>query len=104
MSNNNTIAKFSGANTTIVNTNENDITLDGLVKTMENWRTHKQNRQEPIPEAIWDQIFILLDKFSETTLRSALNISGGQFRHKMQQRSEAHTSHEETPNSSVPFR
>ncbi|MBY0544290.1 MAG: hypothetical protein K2Q14_01945 [Gammaproteobacteria bacterium] len=35
------------------------ITLDKVVLAMANWRTNKKSPQEPIPESIWQQVFVL---------------------------------------------
>lgn len=63
-----------------------EVTLDSAVKAMEHWRANKRNRLEPIPEPIWQQIFILLDRFSESTLRTALCISTDQFQRRLAER------------------
>lgn len=56
-----------------------DVTLDKLVLAMTNWRANKKNPQEAIPEEIWQQITLLLNKFPEATLRAATGITGGQM-------------------------
>lgn len=59
------------------------ITLDDVLKAMDQWRANKRKRAEQIPESIWQQIFALHERFSESTLRSALGISAAQFQRKL---------------------
>jgi hypothetical protein len=59
------------------------VTLDDVIKAMEQWRANKRRQAEQIPESIWQQIFALLERFSESTLRSALRISAAQFQRKL---------------------
>ena len=61
------------------------ITLDSVVEAMVNWRVSKKSPQESIPNSIWEQIFVLLKKFPESTLRAATGISSNQFRRKLQE-------------------
>lgn len=76
------------------------ITLDSVVKAMEVWRSNKKCVQEQIPEAIWQQIIPLLNRFSEATLRSALGLTTAQFRRRLEEPVDAITAHKplaETP-------
>lgn len=59
------------------------ITLDSVIQTITDWRARKDTRNEPIPDVIWKQIFILLKKFPEPTLSAALVISRIQFQRKL---------------------
>ena len=67
---------------------QNAITLDSVIRTMQDWRSNKQNRQEPIPDKIWNDIFLLLDTFPEATLRAVLGITPIQFERKIAERSQ----------------
>jgi hypothetical protein len=59
------------------------ITLDTVVQAMDYWRANKKHPQEQIPDSIWQQIFSLLGKFPESTLRSVLGLTNTQFRRKL---------------------
>lgn len=72
-------------------------TLDDVVQAMDEWRANKKNPQEPIPEAIWRSIYVLLDKFQETTIRAALGISSMQLRRKLEERSAQPTATQQPP-------
>ena len=85
MSIDNTIAKFPHSPQV---TAPSSTTLDNVVEAMVHWRINKKSLQEPIPESIWQQIFVLLEKFPEPTLRAATGISSNQFRRKLHERSE----------------
>lgn len=74
-----------------VSTTTTDVTLDRVVQLMEEWRANKKNIQEPIPESIWQQVLILLEKFPEPTVRAATGISSTQFRRRLEKRSSSCT-------------
>lgn len=78
------------------------ITLDSVVEAIESWRVNKKSMQEPIPESIWQQIFVLLEKFPESTLRAATGISSNQFRRKLQERAEGMNNTSSIPKVSSP--
>lgn len=80
---NNTVTEFPRAKNL-----SKSVTLDDVIQSMIHWRSQKAKPQEQIPDQIWQDIFVLLEKFSETTIRTALGISAAQFRRKMDERQE----------------
>lgn len=79
------------------------MTLDSLVKAMTQWRTNKTNAQEQIPEFIWQQIFILLETFPQTTIRAATGISSTQLRRKLEERSSRSVAHGPSTMATIDF-
>jgi hypothetical protein len=79
------------------------VTLDSLVKAMTDWRTNKKNVQEQIPEWIWQQIYVLLEKFPGSTVRAATGISSTQLRRKLEERSSRTVSHEKPSVATIDF-
>jgi hypothetical protein len=63
----------------------NGIILDDVIQSITDWRATKNNRNVPIPEEIWKNIFILFGKFSEQTLCAALGITNLQFQRKLEE-------------------
>jgi hypothetical protein len=61
------------------------ITLDEVLQAVNNWRANKLARNEPMPSHIWQDIFTLLNKFSEATICAALDIPKAQLRHKLEE-------------------
>lgn len=76
----------------IVTHQAKNITLETVFQSMEHWRANKKNVQEQIPQAIWDDIFILLKTIPEAAVRGALGISAAQFRRKINPSTLASTS------------
>lgn len=64
-------------------------TLEDMIRAMEDWRTNKETRNEQIPDALWKNIFSLLNKFSAQTLCATLAITKMQFQRKLDE----HTPH-----------
>jgi hypothetical protein len=81
MSTNNTIAEFprtaSQAKT---------ITLDEVTQTVSHWRANKKTRSEEMPDEIWQDILLLKNKFSETTICGALGIVKMQLLRKIDEK------------------
>jgi len=63
----------------------NAVTLDDVIQSITHWRATKNNRNVPIPDTIWKDIFILFKKFPEQTLCSALCITKLQFQRKLEE-------------------
>ncbi len=59
--------------------------LDQLVEEFECWRSNKTQRNQPIPEKLWEKIFALADTHSAAKLRALLNITAKQYRDKHEQ-------------------
>ena len=55
------------------------ITLDEVIQALQNWRLIKTHRNERIPEIIWDQIFMLVEKIPYRTVIRAAGITQNQF-------------------------
>jgi hypothetical protein len=53
-----------------------------LINDFEEWRTHKKNTLDPIPDELCRQIFSLEGHYSPTQLRSLFNLSSQQYRSK----------------------
>ena len=68
------------------------ITLEDMLRAMEGWRTNKETRNEQMPDALWKNIFSLLNKFSTKTLCDTLGITKMQFQRKLDE----HTPHAAT--------
>src|SRR3990167_7098094 len=64
----------------------NQVTLESLESMIQTWRSHKNNVQEPIPEEIWDAVFILSKSIPQSKIRTATGITTQQFKRKMQLR------------------
>jgi hypothetical protein len=57
----------------------NSLTLEGVKARLEAWRASKKRANEGIPVALWQQIFELLGKHTETELRSVLRLTPTQL-------------------------
>lgn len=60
-----------------------DITLEDTIRAMTDWRNKKGMRNEQIPDALWKNIFTLLNQFSIQILCATLGISKMQFQRKL---------------------
>ncbi|MBM3887316.1 hypothetical protein FJ364_05290 [Candidatus Dependentiae bacterium] len=58
------------------------ITLDEAVQMITDWRANKATPNEAIPNHIWQHIFSLSERFSETTICTELGITKNQLRYK----------------------
>ena len=54
---------------------DDSVTLDGVRKALNAWRSTKKKQNEKIPQALWEKIAILLNKHTETQVRSALSLT-----------------------------
>ncbi len=57
----------------------NVLSLDGVKETLNHWRTSKKRANEGIPIPLWQQIFGLLGKYTETEIRSVLRLTPTQL-------------------------
>jgi hypothetical protein len=51
------------------------VTIVGVRKALNDWRSSKTRQNEKIPQVFWEQIFILLDKHPESEIRSELTLT-----------------------------
>lgn len=56
-----------------------ELTLERVKEALNNWRTSKKRANEGIPVALWQQIFELLGKHTETEIRSVLHLTPTQL-------------------------
>lgn len=56
-----------------------ELTLERVKETLNNWRSSKKRANEGIPVALWQQIFELLEKHTETEIRSVLHLTPTQL-------------------------
>ena len=80
-----------------------NVTLDGLVQAMAQWRANKQHVAEQIPEFIWQQIYVLLQTYPEPTVRAVTGISNPQLQRKLQERAMRVDVDDASPTSPVEF-
>ena len=52
-----------------------ELTLERVKEALNNWRSSKKRANEGIPVALWQQIFELLGKHTETEIRSVLHLT-----------------------------
>lgn len=64
------------------NNQSKPITLDEAVQIIKDWRANKSTPNEAIPNHIWQYIFSLSARFSETTICTELGITKNQLRYK----------------------
>jgi hypothetical protein len=57
----------------------NSLTLEGVKARLNAWRASKKRSNEGIPIALWQQIFELLGKHTETEIRSVLHLTPTQL-------------------------
>ena len=57
----------------------NSLTLEGVKTKLNAWRASKKRTNEGIPIALWQQIFELLGKHTETEIRSVLHLTPTQL-------------------------
>jgi hypothetical protein len=57
----------------------NELTLERVKESLNNWRASKKRTNEGIPVVIWQQIFELLGRHTESELRSALHLTPTQM-------------------------
>lgn len=57
----------------------NSLTLEGVKTRLNAWRASKKRSNEGIPIALWQQIFELLGKHTETEIRSVLHLTPTQL-------------------------
>lgn len=48
------------------------VTLKEVQGRLNDWRSNKKKQNEKIPQVLWEEIFMLFDKYSETEVRAAL--------------------------------
>ena len=58
------------------------LTLATVLQDFEQWRSAKTYPGEPIPDALWQQIFALADTIAPTKLRVLFNVSNAQYQKK----------------------
>lgn len=56
-----------------------ELTLEKVKEALNNWRSSKKRANEGIPVALWQQIFELLGKHTETEIRSVLHLTPTQL-------------------------
>lgn len=56
-----------------------ELTLEKVKEALTNWRSSKKRVNEGIPVALWQQIFELLGKHTETEIRSVLHLTPTQL-------------------------
>jgi hypothetical protein len=56
-----------------------ELSLERVKEALNNWRTSKKRSNEGIPVFLWQQIFGLLGKHTETEIRSALHLTHTQL-------------------------
>jgi hypothetical protein len=56
-----------------------ELTLERVKETLNSWRTSKKRSNEGIPVSLWQQIFGLLGKHTETEIRSVLHLTPTQL-------------------------
>jgi hypothetical protein len=76
---NNNVTEFPG----VAANQSQEITLDNLIISMNDWRANRGKSNEPIPKEIWEHVFKLSKKFPETTVCTALGITRTQYRRKL---------------------
>lgn len=83
MSNTEKVAAFPGAVAI-----HGEVTLEQVVQQVADWRAHKKSVSEPIPESIWQQLFLLeKNKIPAYTLRGATGIGTKQWYRRFPKRS-----------------
>lgn len=80
----------------------NSLTLEGVQAKLNAWRASKKRSNEGIPITLWQQIFELLGKHTETEIRSVLHLSPTQLERGSALLDEAERLHRESnvPNAS----
>src|SRR5262245_8517574 len=73
-------------NVTPISTIRSTVTLDAVVRAMQEWRNNKDVHQEgSIPHSLWRDIFALSPSLSPTKVRRLLTISKSQYEKKFAQ-------------------
>jgi len=63
-----------------------EITLDGVMLALANWRANKGTRGEQIPNDIWQSIFLLVKKYPDMPVTTMLGITKMQLQRKLDER------------------
>ena len=61
------------------------VTFESVSKDMVDWRDNKVTLGQKIPDDIWKDIFILIEKFPKTNICGAFNITNAQLRAKIKE-------------------
>lgn len=56
-----------------------ELSLEGVKEKLNHWRSTKKRTNEGIPIPLWQQIFELLGKYTETEIRSVLRLTPTQL-------------------------
>ena len=56
-----------------------ELSLEGVKERLNHWRSSKKRANEGIPISLWQQIFALLGKHTETEIRSVLHLTPTQL-------------------------
>jgi hypothetical protein len=56
-----------------------ELSLEGVKERLNHWRSSKKRANEGIPVSLWQQIFSLLGKHTETEIRSVLRLTQTQL-------------------------
>ena len=75
-------SSFSAEPATSATASTANLSLADVLQAFEQWRAAKTNPGEPIPQALWQQIFALEKSFSSAKLRTLFGISQAQYQKK----------------------
>lgn len=81
-------------------------TLAKVIEAMDHWRTNKNSPQEPIPETIWQQIFLLLEQnIPQSRIQAATGITRRQLNQKLMEHSKPYAPNNQsaTPSPVIDF-
>jgi hypothetical protein len=73
-----------------------ELTLERVKEALTSWRASKKRANEGIPVALWQQIFELLGKHTETEIRSVLHLTPTQMERGSALLDEAQRLHQES--------
>ena len=59
---------------------KNSITLDEVKSHFDHWRATRTNKRERIPVFLWDEVKILIGRYSLTDITKILSINSGQIK------------------------
>ena len=71
----------------------NSLTLESAEEAFRQWREQRSSRSESIPEALWSMALGLYPQYKRSKICRHLQLSGGQFKQRLEHGRETDTNH-----------
>jgi len=82
---------------------QNNITIDGVLTELEDWRANKLNANSAIPDELWKKILQLGERHSPSKIRRLLGVSTTQYNSKFEQFVSKQVKESATPATPIEF-